>query len=388
MRLSENKETKTTADLAPADVLVKGMTDPESKPTEKKRGKTVYETSEDSEKISKDTPSDSIEDSDKDTEPMETPSQSRKTSVSVVSAQVSDPVVSEKDLRREQEKAKKMMLIRELLESGYSVRDVCSELGVKKTLVEKVSKKLRQETASSGSAKAVYLDKPYRDTLTKMEQAEDEDSLLAGNWLTETYRRLARMRIEFSLMKKMGLIEGGEDGNASTSPRIDINGILIAKALGGNNGNKEIIELIAAFKQMGVLAQPQADNFLEKYSQLEAVKSKSIEDYEKLQSRAMQQVQGQQNRSLIEKAVDGLVPVAKSLITSAAQKVPAPSIPLPQNIEGLEGLRLPLPQAAENIPVGQIIEEGAGVVESLPSTVSDSQVGYTNLMPRPQVKKP
>jgi transposase-like protein len=280
-----------------------------------------------------------------------------------------------------------MMLVKELLEAGYTVRDVCSELGVKKTLVEKVSKKLRQETASNPRAK--YLEKPFADKLREMEAAEGEDSLLSGNWLTQTYQRLAKMRVEFSMMKKMGLIE--DDGGSASSQRIDINSILIAKALGNNGGNKELIELIAAFKQIGVLGTPQTDNFMEKYAAMENIKDAAVQKNTQITTAAYSAAKSESDKNfakeLVGKAIETFSPVLKNIATKPVN-IPSPTpegIPgplMPPSQSELESLSLNLPslqhvpvaEPAETWPVARTVQGGVPVEDT---------IGYTNIN-RPQ----
>jgi transposase-like protein len=291
-------------------------------------------------------------------------------------------LVSGKDLRKEQERARKMMLVKELLESGYTVRDVCSELGVKKTLVEKVSKKLRQEAVSNGSPKQKYLDRPYADKLREMEAA-DEDSLLSGNWLTSTYQRLAKMRIEFSMMKKMGLIEG-DDGSTSTTQKIDLNALLIAKAVGGSS-TKEMAEMLALLKSMGLIGEPKGDDFMQKYTQMETLKDSAVAKHSMIQAQAFAAAKSETDRNftreLINKGLETVSPLLKNIATKPAN-IPSPTpesgIPGPLSAptpSELESLRLPSPHDAP--PIAERIQG---------SIVDDSAIGYTNIS-KPDISK-
>lgn len=264
--------------------------------------------------------------------------------------------VTEDDLEKEQAKAKKMMLARELLENGYSVRDVVANVGLKKSLVAKASKNLRSTTKLK--AKAAYLEKPYADALKK---TEEEESLLGEGWMVGVFRRLVKMKVELQMMTKLGLI-GGPQGNGMNSSKIDINGLLFAKALGGG-GNKEILELLGAMKNLGFMGQ--ADNSLEAFSKYSELQDAGVQRYKDIQSKALATAQAQSQKTLIENVASKAIEVGSKILTTP--RIPKPGIPMdipaPANIEApssmgllpkqkeflqktsLEGLSLPLPKA-------------------------------------------
>jgi len=273
------------------------------------------------------------------------------------------------DLEKEQVKAKKMMLARELLENGYSVRDVVANVGLKKSLVAKASKNLRSTTKSK--AKSLYMEKPFEDALKKTE----EESLLGEGWMIQTYRRLLKMKLEYEMMSKLGLI-GGSGANGSTS-KIDINGLLFAKALGGG-GNKEILELLGAMKNLGFMGQ--SDNSLENFSKYSELQDKGVERYKDIQQKALATAQAQSQKTLIENVASKAIEIGSKLVTQP--RIPNPSpvnspIPEPAQIEAPSSL-LPSQEAYfHKTRIGSLENLTLPKVEN--PTVQDSSLGFSNL---------
>lgn len=266
------------------------------------------------------------------------------------------PSVTVDDLKKEQEKTRKMLLAKELLEAGYSVRDVCKNVGLKKSLVAKASKNLRSTTKSK--AKSLYMEKPFEDALKKTE----EDSLLSEGWMIATYRKLLKMKIEYEMMAKIGLVGSSEGNGSSGKTKIDINGLLFAKALGGNGGNKEILELLGAMKNLGFIGQE--NNALDTFSKFSELQDKGVERYKDIQQKALATAQAQSQKTLIESVAKKAIEIGSKFVSQP--KIPSPNtlgIPEPATIEApssvgllptqkaflektsLEGLSLPLPKA-------------------------------------------
>ncbi|MCJ7634461.1 hypothetical protein MUP77_18970 [Candidatus Bathyarchaeota archaeon] len=279
--------------------------------------------------------------------------------------------LSESDLKREQERLGKIKIAQEMLQTGWSVREVSQELKLPKSLIEKLSKKLSaSESRPRGYGyREEYLQRPYRRAL---QESEDEDEDLV-EWARKENVKIMKMTIQMGMMRRNGLL-GSDDGASTQTQKIDINSILIAKALGNNGGTKEMAEMLNLFKSMGLLGEPKADDFMQKYAAMESLKDSAVAKNNAMQTQAFQQAKASADqgftKEIVGKLVDAAAPFVKNLTvrpvnipgaTEATASIPPP-LAGPTQAE-LESLSLPLhPEPLQGVPV-----------------LDDSAVGYSNL---------
>jgi len=288
--------------------------------------------------------------------------------------------LTEGDLKAERERRGKIEIAREMLGSGWSVRETTSELKLPKSLVERISKKLNAEERPTGGYRQRYLERPYQKAMEQEESEEDEEGLLSSGWIEKIQRKIWKMKIEQSLMKKAGLI--GDDGDEKKSGSyLDLNQILIAKivASGGNTNNQELISFATALK--GLFAPQQADNFMERYAAMESIKSQGVEKYKEVTSAAYSQAKSESDKGfvkeLVGKAIETVSPLLKNIATKpsgipeATASIPPPMMP-PTAAE-LERLSLP-----SNVPTAEVLQ-GVPVFD-------DSAIGYSNIA-KPDISK-
>jgi len=299
-----------------------------------------------------------------------------------MSSDMSEP--SESDLKKEQEKTKKMLLATQLLESGFSVRDVSRELKLSKSLVERASKKVNRETSSR--PRQEYMEQPFKKAL---EESEADESLLSTGWFEKTYRRLLRMRIEFKMMQNMGLL-GEPDGNASQkTQKIDVNGLLFAKAISGSGSNKEILELLATLKTMGLLGNSQQANAFETYTKIQELEKNAIEQHSKVEEQAFARAEANATKNLIVKTIDKfgepLMNLGKGMLKPP--NIPNPTMPQPMNpvfAEPHSGILPPNPNPTplENLTLPSIPKKTPIIPQQNPVIPQDpDHLGYSNLSP-------
>jgi len=307
------------------------------------------------------------------------------TSVSDVSSDVSvleqkliprkDALLSEGDLKAEREKRGKIEIAEEMLSAGWSVRETALETRLPKSLIEKISKKLNSAEHPRGGFRQAWNEKPYKEALARDEETEDEEGLLSSGWIEKIQRKIWKMKIEQSLMKKAGLI--GDDGEEKRSGSIDLNQILLAKvvASGGNINGQELISFATALK--GLFAPQQTVDPIETFKRLEEIKGQGVQQYKEISGAAFAaaKAEGDKNftREVVNKAIETVSPLLKNIATKPANiPEPTPSIPPPMQVtqSELEGLSLP-----PHVPVAE-------AVETLPDNV-----GYSNIAKPDQARK-
>jgi hypothetical protein len=277
-----------------------------------------------------------------------------------VSEQVSVPVSgSERPSITEAhlEQASTIMEIAELLASGKSVREIVKDEGFSKTLVEKVSSGMnRVDRTHPKSARAEYLERPYRVMVEKEQRAEGQ------NFLSDKIGSMVEDALLLSLQVQVyrDVLGLGKQKNGDDL----FEKMMLAKVVGGgqNLSGKELIEFAAALKS--VLGPQQTENFLEKYTQLENFKNQSIDKYKEMEAVALRQAKESADKGLVRQALDVFAPtinnLSKALTTPANIPQPTPQIPGPE---------------IPTVPQGEVLDVGQGL-ENL--TLSDSQ-GYSNL---------
>ncbi len=161
------------------------------------------------------------------------------------------PELTEEDLANQRERMLKTKSAREMLETGFTVRDVAEELKLPKGFVEKISKTIRREEVTASSARAENMARPYKYANEKLKKSEDDDeSLLDSGWILKMQRKLMKMKIEQDMMKRMGLL--GDDNNNGGAGKLDLQQLLLAKIVSGGEslGAKELTEFASALKNL------------------------------------------------------------------------------------------------------------------------------------------
>jgi hypothetical protein len=305
---------------------------------------------------------------------MQTPEKTENTreNRNEVSEQVSVPLsvpVSGSEPRKEitqahLEQATAVLEIAELLASGKSVREVVKDEGFSKTLVEKVSSGMnRTERTHPKSARAEYLERPYRVMVEKEQRAEGQ------NFLSDKISSMVEDALLLSLQVQVyrDVLGLGKQKNGDDL----FEKMMLAKVVGGgqNLSGKELIEFAAALKS--VLGPQQTENFVEKYAQLENIKNTSIEKYKELQVAAFQQAKQAADRGIVQQALDVFAPtinkVAEPLLAAVTRPQGIPK-PTPQ---------IPEPLAINPAEMGQVLS--VSEPENLENLSLPDNQGYTNL---------
>jgi len=282
--------------------------------------------------------------------------------------------LTEADLKLERERRGKIQVATEMLGVGWSVREVSQELKLPKSLIEKLSKKLSAEERPTGGYRQRYLERPYQKAMEQEENDEDTEGLLSSGWIEKIQRKIWKMKIEQSLMRKAGLI--GDDGDEKRSGSdINLNQILIAKvvASGGQLTGKELIEFASSMKTLFTPQQSTADP-IEIFEKLQNVQNQGVKNYKELEASVRANVASSENKGIIKEAIELAKPFLKNLAQppSGIPEATA-SIPPPMQVtqSQLEALRLPTAEPLQGLPVA----------EALPD-----DVGYSNIQ-KPDISK-
>jgi hypothetical protein len=321
------------------------------------------EMSEDTLKFHGKNSQDTNEDVQNTPKPMEIPSTTVSEQKLPLSREMSRSTLSETDLQKHRERLQKAKVAAEMLEAGWSVRDTAQELKLPKGFIEKISRKLKTESAGGASdARKEYLAKPYEYGLKKLQEEEGE-SLLESGWLEKTQRKIWKLKIEQDMMRKAGLI-GGDGDNGS---RINLNEILLAKVVssGGNTSAQELASFAAALKSLFSPSQP--TDPIETFAKLQNITNQGVAQYKEVQAQAFQQAKEQANKGLIHEALETVSPLIKNITTKPP--VPVPQVPPPMTVNP-ESLELPQGEI-----IGAISTEEA---EQLSKVGLNDNMGYTN----------
>jgi hypothetical protein len=350
------------------------------------RVKTNQDKPQDKRKKSKDNPQDKAQDSVKDSKTMETASYSENsvvsTPVSTVSRPLSQPEsqperavsLSETDLEKERERLLKLKVAAEMLQSGWAIRDVSTELRLPKGTVEKISKTLRKETSSD--LRKQYLDKPYQWAKEKLESADEEgesESLLESGWFERMQRKIWKMKIEADLMRRAGLLGDGGDGDRNSS-RINLNEILLAKvvASGGSTSAQELANFAAALK--GLFAPQQSQDPLQFYATIKNLENQSIQQNRVIETEAYRRAKADADRNILSDVVNKAVGVAEPLIKNVFTR---PSIPNPTPVAPAG--QIPGPETLDLQALRQGLLPEGEVLMMNPAENIDLGLGYSNL---------
>lgn len=280
-------------------------------------------------------------------------------------------VLTEADLKAEREKRGRIEIAQEMLSVGWSVRETSQELKLPKSLVEKLSKKLNSSEHPRGGFRQAWNEKPYKEALARDEETEDEGGLLDSGWFERIQRKIWKMKIEQSLMRKAGLI--GDDGEEKRSgSNIDLNQILIAKVVssGGNINGQELISFATALKSLFAPQQSSTADPIEIFEKLQNVQNQGVKNYQQIEATVRANVASSENKGIIKEAIELAKPLLSRLGTAPSNiPQPTPSIPPPLTVTQSELENLSLPQ---HLPVAEPLPAGEGV------PIAD-QIGYSNL---------
>lgn len=326
-----------------------------------------------------------------DQDSMETEHQDSKTdteprsieveSVLPLSSGLSAPSV----LDAEQKRARDMLMAAELLASGYTVREVVKETGISKSLVERVSKKVRREQGKASNPRSEYLQRPY--ALALDQQRKDEKQ----SWLNEKIKSMVQDALMLSLQISIyrDVLGLGRQKNNGRQ-QLDINGILMAKAIGGGS-LKEIGEILAVFKNMGLIGNGQQGNTFETYAKIKQLEANAIKTHGDLESAAYQRAEANATKTLIVKTIDKyaapLVNIGKNILKP---KIPNPNLETPNPVNPIlaqphSGIIAPNPSTRlEDLKLPSTASPGKTPIPQTPipqpKEVSD-HIGYSNLSP-------
>jgi hypothetical protein len=296
-------------------------------------------------------------------------------SVSAASQPEQIPKISERMLAKQRERQLKAQVAKELLASGFSIRDTSSETGLPKGAVERLSKEMRrEESQKGGNPRTQFMNKPYEYAVKKLEEADDEDeSLLDSGWFLKTQKKLLKMKFEMDMMKKMGLL--GDDNNNGGD--INVQKLLELKIVssGGSTPASDLTAFAQALIGLKDLIAAGNKDPIDSFSKLENIKQAGIQNFKDLQQQAYVQAQQNANRGLLGEALNAVSPLAAKILSGQ----PRPPPPPPSEIPG------PMPLPNQTSPpegsLGDIISvETPQDLESLrlPTVEPGDATGYSN----------